>query len=236
MLCLGLSMPLPAQKMQVYTTLKTGISSVNASSLRTWALREGASNVVGRADNMMLVWDFGAVLNRVFFDMSLDYDLGSRRFAKPHTSLFHLGSGYVLKKSNQLDLILAGNVGVGNLRIRFREQIPQSLRIHHISDDCFARLIMLTGQPSLVLNLKPQFKKQKYNSRSDMMGVILSAKIGANIPLITGHWRYGLMQESNNASTNNVSATFIGQRVDIPKFYKMGVFIQIGVGFVMEGY
>jgi hypothetical protein len=233
MLVFCLASPLQAQNVQVYTSLKTGFSIMPTASLRSWALSEGVSNAVGRADNMMLGWDFGVMVNRFAGNLMLEYDLGSRRFARPHSSLVFLGAGYRLKKGTLVDVNVLGNVGIGNVIVRFRQDVPNALFSLH-TPNSFARQITTVFQPALALHLKPKPKDYNVSTDADRTGIILSFKAGVNLPIIKGAWKYGVTREYNNAS-GSTSNYFAGEKVNMPDFYKRAFFIQLAVGFLMEG-
>jgi hypothetical protein len=159
--------------------------------------------------------------------------LGSRRVAKPHSSLFLLGAGYRLKKSTVIDVNLLGNVGIGNVIVRFRQDVPNALLPYH-QPNAFARQVTMVFQPVLALHFRPKDKDYNAFTDRDRTGVIFSFKTGLNLPVLKSAWKYGVTREYTNAS-GSTSNYFVGGRVNIPDFYKSAFFIQLAVGFLMEG-
>ena len=233
-------LPVAAQEspLQIITEFKTGYSSMQTAAFRQWAMTERVYNATGRADNIQMGFAFEVVVNRKVFNMSLDFDAGSRKFIKPHASLWFLGGGYQVWHSRTIDINLIGNLGIGDIKTRFREHQPASfISLPYSGKGAFARSIVLVGQPMLCFNIKPAKPQNGLIDNSDTDGIrmLYSLKVGFDVPLVNGRWKYGQTYRTQSSSSNNSNATvFRGSYVNMPNFYKGAFFIQFGVGFLIE--
>jgi|GEM_PF-4596472 len=212
---------------------KTGYSNAPVTAFKQWATSQNVYNAAGRADNISAGFTFGLTFHKAVIQLGMDYDAGSQKIAKPYRSLFTLGGGYQFLHSRHIDINLLANMGVGDVKVRFRQQVPVDFTVLPYSgNNSFAKKNVLMAQPVIIFNFKPG-KSHKDDNEDEHFGIIYSVKFGIDTPIIAGRWKYGRSyQTSNNA--NSSTTIFRGTVVNMPNFYKMAFFIQFGVGFILE--
>ncbi len=202
--------------------MKMGRSYSDVSDLRIWAINEGVDDVPGFTSNTLFGFDITYQRGRIPFQFSTAFDLPRLSQSVPYTFSFLFHSGYVWLQHPRTEIRTLGGLGFGYSIIRFRGNTPASLQaLPYNHSDAFARSGLLLYKA--MIQITHVLKWGEFNSLRPM----LVGEIGFLGKISQSNYIYGVNEQDIDGNY------LVGEKTDIPKFYKGNVFFSAGIWFCL---
>jgi len=202
--------------------MKMGRSHSKVSDLRIWAIGEGVDDVPGFTSNTLFGFDIAYQRGQIPFQFCAAFDLPRTSQSAPYTFSFMFHSGYEWLQHPRTEIKTLAGLGFGYSIIRFRNNTPASLQaLPYNHADAFARSGLLLYQTTL--QVTHTLKRENVKSiRPKLIGEV--AFLGK---LNQSNYWYGVNEQDVDGYN------MVGEKTNIPKFYKGSVLLSIGIWFCL---
>lgn len=206
---------------------KVGSAYSNVSAYQRWTVREGLNNISANTRNTLIGFDMLYNHKRMVYGLNADFELRTFGGAEPYYFNFAFRSGYTVVDQNRFQVKTLGGIGLAYAFVRFENSIPASLQdIDAKYSDPFARVSAMIGRIEALTSFKLQ--KKTVNHNRSLFQLIVFFNAGVQPVLAHGNWNYGeMVMDTIDGSS------FVGERIDMPKFYKANWFACGGIAMSM---
>ena len=199
-----------------------GRSHAKVDKFKTWAMSEGLSNISSTSNNTFIGFDFLYHHNRMVYGINSDIELRNFNETEHYFFSFTFRAGYTALQRENFTIKTLGGIGVGYANIRFENGEPESIEnLDANLNDPLARASMSVGR----LEIMSSYTLGKFKSKNSNSGIypLLYFNAGVTPTLSHNSWRYGeIILDIDDGGD------FVGQPIDIPRFYKANWFVAIG--------
>lgn len=208
---------------------KIGKSNANVTEFSQWAFGEGLTNISGRSQNTFIGFDILYHRNRMVYGLNYDMELRSFGQTEPYYFSLTLRAGYTLLQRHKFLLKPLVGLGSGFAFVRFENGEPQSIKdLGADYTDPFARASLFVSRLEVMGSYS--LGKDKTNKRGFSFHPLLYVTVGITPTLIHGQWFYGETIYDIDSETGS----FVGQPIDMPRFYKANWFTGVGIVLSFE--
>lgn len=206
---------------------KMGGAQANAAGFQKWAASEGLSNISSRSNNTLIGFDILYHHNRMVYGINTDIELRTFGLTEPYYFSFTLRVGYSIVQQERFQVKTLGGIGVGYAYVRFENGDPRSIQnLGTNYSDPLARAGLFVGRMEVIGSYS--LGKNKV-SRIPGFKPVLSASAGVTPTLSHHAWYYGEIIPDIDGGGN-----FVGQRIDMPRFYQAHWFATVGIAIAIE--
>jgi hypothetical protein len=202
---------------------KMGSAISDVSGLQPWAASEGLTGISRSSRNYLFGFDILHNRNRMVYGISSDFELRTFGQTEPYFFSFTLRAGYTIIDQNLFQVKGLAGIGVGYAFLRFENGTPTSLQnLSTNYSDPYARANAFIGRCEVIASYS--FSQTKRKNHGFLFRPVLFANAGFQPVLKHGTWHYGEPEMENIDGDR-----FVGQPINMPKFYKGNWFATVGI-------